>query len=31
VDGFLDAHRVFEEYTLEELDREVEAMKRLGF
>jgi Uncharacterised protein family (UPF0175) len=31
VDGFLKAHGVFEEYTLEELDREVEAMKRLGF
>lgn len=31
VDGFLKAHGVFEEYTLEELDREVAAMKRLGF
>lgn len=31
VDGFLKAHGVFEDYTLEELDREVEAMKRLGF
>jgi hypothetical protein len=31
VDGFLKAHGVFEEYTLEELDREVEAVKRPGF
>lgn len=31
VDGFLKAHGVFEEYTLDELDREVEAVKRLGF
>jgi hypothetical protein len=31
VDGFLKAHGVFEEYSLEELDREVEAMKRQGF
>ena len=31
LDGFLKAHGVFEEYTLEELDREVAAMKRLGF
>jgi hypothetical protein len=30
VDGFLKAHGVFEEYTLEELDREVAAMQRLG-
>ena len=31
VDGFLKAHGIFEEYSLEELDREVAAMKRLGF
>jgi hypothetical protein len=31
VDGFLKAHGVFEEYSLAELDREVAAMKRLGF
>jgi Uncharacterised protein family (UPF0175) len=31
VDGFLKVHGVFEEYSLEELDREVAAMKRLGF
>lgn len=30
-DGFLKAHGVFEAYTLEELDREVAAMQRLGF
>ena len=30
VDGFLKAHGVYEAYTLEELDREVEAMRRLG-
>ena len=31
LDGFLKARGVFEEYTLEELDREVQTMKRLGF
>jgi len=31
LDGFLKAHGVFEKYSLEELDREVEAVKRLGF
>ena len=31
VDGVLKAHGVFEDYTLDELDREVAAMKRLGF
>jgi hypothetical protein len=31
LDGFLKAHGVFEEYTLEEIDREVQTMKRLGF
>lgn len=31
VDGFLKAHGVFEEYTVEELDREVQALQRLGF
>lgn len=31
VDGFLKAHGVYEDYSLEELDSEVEAMKRQGF
>lgn len=31
LDGFLKAHGVFEDYTLEELDREVQALQRLGF
>jgi len=31
VDGFLKAHGVYESFTLEELDREVEALARLGF
>jgi hypothetical protein len=31
LDGFLKAHGVFEEYTLDEIDREVQTMKRLGF
>ncbi len=31
VDGFLKAHGVYEDYSLEELVSEVEAMKRQGF
>lgn len=31
LDGFLKAHGVFEQYTLEDLDREVATMKWLGF
>lgn len=31
LDGFLKAHGVFEDYTLEELDREVQDLERLGF
>jgi hypothetical protein len=31
LDGFLKAHGVFEEYSREELDREVQALQRLGF
>jgi hypothetical protein len=30
-DGFLKAHGVYEPYTVEEIDREVEALARLGF
>jgi hypothetical protein len=30
-DEFLKEHEVFEEYTLEELDREREGLQRLGF
>jgi hypothetical protein len=31
IDGFLKAHSVFEEYTIEDLGREREALKSLGF
>jgi hypothetical protein len=31
IDGFLKAHNVYEEYTMEDLEREVEALKELGF
>ena len=31
VDGFLKAHGVFEPYTLEALEREVETLARIGF
>ncbi|MBI3211056.1 MAG: UPF0175 family protein [Candidatus Solibacter usitatus] len=31
IDEFLKRHEVFEEYTLEELDREREGLRRLGF
>jgi uncharacterized protein UPF0175 len=31
IDEFLKAHEVFEEYTLEDLDRERESLRRLGF
>jgi hypothetical protein len=31
IDEFLKEHEVFEEYTLEELDREREGLQRLGF
>ena len=31
VDGFLKARGVYEPYTLEDLDREVQALERLGF
>lgn len=30
IDGFLKAHAVFEDYTLEDLERELEGLKRLG-
>lgn len=31
LDGFLKAHGAFEDYTLEELDREAQDLERLGF
>lgn len=31
IDGFLKAHNVYEEYTLEDLERERKTLKRLGF
>lgn len=30
VDGFLKAHGVYEHYTVEDVDRQVEALARLG-
>lgn len=30
VDGFLKAHGVFEDYTMADLDRETQALDRLG-
>ena len=30
LDGFLKAHEVYEEYTMEDLERELESLKRLG-
>jgi Uncharacterised protein family (UPF0175) len=31
VDGFLKAHGVFEPYTAEELEREIQTLARLGY
>jgi Uncharacterised protein family (UPF0175) len=31
LDGFLKAHGVFEEYTLEDLEQERQTLERLGF
>jgi Uncharacterised protein family (UPF0175) len=31
IDGFLKAHNVYEDYTLEDFEREREALKSLGF
>lgn len=31
IDGFLKARGVYEPYTLEDLDREVQALERLGY
>lgn len=31
IDEFLRAHEVFEDYTLEDLEREREGLRRLGF
>lgn len=31
IDDFLKAHEVFEDYTLEDLEREREGLQRLGF
>jgi hypothetical protein len=30
LDGFLKAHEVYEDYTMEDLDRELEGLRRLG-
>ena len=30
IDGFLKAHNVYMEYTLQDLERELEGLKRLG-
>jgi Uncharacterised protein family (UPF0175) len=31
IDGFLKAHNVYEDYTLDDFNREQEALKSLGF
>jgi hypothetical protein len=31
IDGFLKAHSVYEDYTMEDFEREREALKSLGF
>ena len=31
IDGFLKAHNVYEEYTIEDFERERETLKSLGF
>ena len=31
MDGFLKSHNVFEEYTMEDFERERQALKELGF
>jgi hypothetical protein len=31
LDGFLKAHDVYEEYTMEDLERDCDALKQLGF
>lgn len=31
IDGFLKAHNVYEEYTMEDFERERETLERLGF
>jgi len=31
LDGFLKSHGVYEDYTLEDFDRDCEALKQLGF
>ena len=31
IDGFLKAHNVYEDYTMEDFEREREALKSLGF
>jgi hypothetical protein len=30
IDGFLKAHNVYEEYTMEDLEQELEGLRRLG-
>jgi len=31
LDGFLKAHEVYEDYTMEDLERDCDALKQLGF
>ena len=31
LDGFLKAHDVYEDYTMEDLEQELDALKQLGF
>jgi hypothetical protein len=31
IDGFLKAHNVYEDYTMEDFERERETLERLGF
>jgi hypothetical protein len=31
MDGFLKAHNIYEDYTLEDLENERQALKELGF
>jgi hypothetical protein len=30
LDGFLKAHEVYEDYTMEDLEKELDGLKRLG-
>jgi len=31
LDGFLKSHKVYEDYTMEDFDRDCDALKQLGF